>query len=257
MSLVVIGGCITRDVWQMVDKPLPREFRFYARTSLPSLFSEPVPCHTFGDMKLTSAWQRRMLLADLTKSAPRDIESNPPDAIIFDFLSERLDLIRLSNSRSIVTRSLELQESDILNSEVFRNARIIPRLSDSTTTLWMHALERLCAYLSSPVFADTKIYLHFAQWSTYYRSNGVVHKFPEQVDILKDNKAPIEEHNKLLRLYQTAFLEKVPGAIRIEVDERYRVACDQHPWKLSPFHYVKEYYIDLYERMIRSGIDLS
>jgi hypothetical protein len=61
-------------------------------------------------------------------------------------------------------------------------------------------------------------------------------------------------HNALLRRYQAAFRDQLPQAAPVAARDAVRVADPDHRWGLSPFHYVEDYYRDIWRQLQALGV---
>ena len=60
-------------------------------------------------------------------------------------------------------------------------------------------------------------------------------------------------HNALLARYEAAFAELMPPMARVEAPPQ-RLADDAHQWGVSPFHYVQDYYAEIWRQLAALGI---
>jgi hypothetical protein len=256
LRLGVIGSCITRDVWQICGLALPARFAFVARTSLASMFAPPFPGGMLVNAVGLGDWQVRMLGFELQKTGWNEIAGAALDAIIVDFIDERFDLVELDGG--VINLSGEVEKSGILDLPACARARTIPRLSQEARLHWSRGLDRLAQELEKPSWSSTRIVLHSSRWGTQYRDGeGLVHPYPKSIQILSGNRAFIADHNLLLRDYHAAFLAKIPRAEVIEVDRSLLVADKAHPWGLSPFHFIREYYHEFAGQAAAIGLPLT
>ena len=254
--VAIVGSCITRDVWRLsgrkITGPAPN-LLYIQRTSLPSLFAAPVArfrpaAAPPGGLK---PLPHRALVADLCKTALASLVAFRPTHLVFDFLDERFDL--LSAAGSLVTDSWELEASGYLRQPSLRSARRIPRLSAACERLWLEAAAELAAFVQATPLAEAQLILHSARWATHRRlADG--RKGPlEGVEILPGRPADVAAHNALLARYEAAFAALMPPISRIEAPA-HRLADVDHEWGEGPFHYVPEYYAEIWRQMAALGI---
>lgn len=252
----IIGSCITRDIWRECEVPLD-DVLYISRTSLPSLVSRPLtgpaipadppPVDGIGRHSL------RMVAADLDKTALTALAAHRPTHIVFDFIDERFDL--LEQDGAIITHSWELDCLGLIGGPGLERARAIPRLSEEAEALWRDALERIAALLHQPPLRDAQVILHHAQWADDYRDRqGGAGSFGGVLHIWGGRPAAHAEHNALLRRYRDLFLAAVPRARLVEAAPAAQLADEGHIWGLSPFHYVPDYYPDVWRQLQALGI---
>ena len=250
----IIGSCITRDIWRECDIPLD-DVLYISRTSLPSLVSEPVRGPVLPDEPPEGLGRHslRMVAADLEKTGLAALAEHRPSHIIFDFIDERFDLLR--QGAAIVTHSWELDRLGLIGGPGLEAPRVLPRLSEEADRLWRGALDRIAALLAAPPLAGAKVILHHAQWASRYRDRqGQDGAFDDTLQIWDDHPASLSAHNALLRLYRNRFLEAVPRAQVVQASDAAQQADEGHVWGLSPFHYVTDYYPDVWRQLQALGV---
>jgi hypothetical protein len=255
--VAIVGSCITRDVWRFRGgsvADLQPDILYVSRTSLPSLFATPVEgfrpaARPPGGLR---PQPHRALVADLTKSALAELVAFRPTHLIFDFIDERFDL--LSVGKTLVTRSWELEASGYLTQPALRKARSVPRLSAACERLWLEAAAELAALVRATPLIEARLILHSARWAERRRSANGREARIEGVEILPGQAAEVAAHNALLARYEAAFEGLMPPMSRIEAPGR-RVADDAHQWGVSPFHYVADYYAEIWRQLGELGVD--
>lgn len=254
--VAIVGSCITRDVWRFrgdtVTDPQP-DILYVSRTSLPSLFATPLT--GFRPAARPPATLRpqphRALVADLSKTALAGLVAFRPTHLIFDFIDERFDL--LSARGTIVTRSWELEASGYLTQPSLRGARPILRLSPACERLWLEAAGELAALVRGTPLAEARLILHSARWAGRRRLADGRDAPLQGVEILPGQAADVDAHNALLARYEAAFAELMPPMARVEAPGQ-RLADDAHQWGVSPFHYVQDYYAEIWRQLAGLGI---
>lgn len=246
----IIGSCITRDIWRECDAPLD-EVLYISRTSLPSLVSgpldappavpaDPPPIDGIGRHSL------RMVAADLNKTALAALTEHRPTHVLFDFIDERFDL--LEQDGAIVTKSWELDCLELMGKPGLASARLLPRLSDEVEALWREALAGIADLLHSPPLAQAAVILHHAQWAGAYRGKeGGLATFSGE-------PGHWDAQNAMLRRYRDLFVQAVPRTRVVQASDRNQQADEGHVWGLSPFHYVTDYYPDVWRQLRGLGV---
>ena len=255
--VAILGSCITRDVWRFrgagVTEPT-RDLLYISRTSLPSLFATPVAsfhadAEPPGPLR---PQQHRALVADLRKTALAELLAFRPTHLIFDFIDERYDL--LSVAGCLLTHCWELAASGYLRQPAFEGARAVSRLSAACERRWLEAAGECAAFVRATPLAEARLILHSAQWAGRQRlANGRTAPV-SGMQILEGQAADVAAHNALLTRYEAAFAELMPPLARVEAPRR-RLADPRHRWGLSPFHYVAEYYEDIWNQLARLGVE--
>lgn len=250
--VAIVGSCITRDLWRFRGES-GANLMYICRTSLPSLMAAPLagfrpaPKPPAG----LKPMPHRALVADIAKTALADLVAWRPTHLIFDFIDERFDLLLAGGS--LVTHSWELESSGYLSQQAFRGARAIPRLSAAADRLWRDAAGEFAALVSATPLQEAVLILHAAQWARASRAAGGSDLDIEGAEILPGRPADIVAHNALLARYEAAFAALMPPMAKVSAPE-HRLADASHPWGLSPFHYVPDYYAAVWRQLEALGI---
>ena len=251
-KVAIIGSCITRDLWPIRGEAAP--LLYVSRTSLPSLFSNPVrgfrpaaePPQPLG------RHQHRAMVADLEKTALAELIAFRPTHLIFDFIDERFDLLSLGGA--LATHSWELEVSGYLSQKAFARARSVPRLSDAGHRLWSRGAAEMAAFVRATPLKDARLILHSARWAAHHRdARGRLKALPTP-EILPGRAERIADHNRLLADYEAEFAALMPPMARVEAPDQ-RLSDAGHQWGLSPFHYVPEYYAAIWRQLQTLGVE--
>lgn len=251
--VAIIGSCITRDLWPILGQA-PADLLYISRTSLPSLFARPLGGVEIADDPPPglARHQNNAVRADLKKSALATLVAHRPTHLIFDFIDERFDLLAARDT--VVTHSWELEVSGYLDQPAFSSAQIVPRASAQCDQLWREAALETAAFLNSTPLSGAQVILHESQWAQRYLDRtGQSHDFDPDVMIFDGNVGRLDAHNALLRSYQQRFAD-LTGAARVGADPDLMIADVGHRWGLSPFHYVADYYRDIWRQLRKLGL---
>lgn len=108
MKVFILGSCVTRDVFNYDHNSLFEVENYIARSSIGSIFSHAPFEDTYSHL-LASPFQRRMVNADIEKTARHLIAHATPDLFILDLIDERFNLIQSKKNGGICTISAELR----------------------------------------------------------------------------------------------------------------------------------------------------
>ena len=159
------------------------------------------------------------------------------DHFLFDILSERLGVYRLSGG-TYITNSAELQKSELLES--FTPAKTLIRMgSERHFELWMKSVDSLQQTLQ-----DAQI---------FNKTSLIKVNWTEQT-IQKTTAPPFrnwsaEGANFLYERYY-AYLESA-GFHIIEPPKTISLSDDNHKWGPSPYHFQSEYYEYITNRLLK------
>jgi hypothetical protein len=251
--VAIVGSCITRDLWPLGGEALNEVF-YVSRTSLPSLFAAPVPGFR-PSSRVPAALrphQHKALVADLEKTALARLVAFRPTHLIFDFIDERFDL--LAAGGSLVTDSWELEESGYLRQRAFKTARRVPRLSAGCEQLWNAAADELAALVRATPLREARLILHSARWAERsLRPDGRIRAL-EGIEVLPGRPAQVVDHNALLARYEARFAGIMPPLDWVSAPD-HRLADEGHQWGASAFHYVADYYEEIWRQLQVLGVE--
>jgi hypothetical protein len=228
MKIDIFGSCVTRDSFKYTSNVEYKVNNYFARSSIVSLYGRIFKIK-IDDIKLASAFQRKMVYFDLTKEFPRHIKSFNSDYLIIDFIDERMNILK--TKESYLTRSKEFVES-----KIDIKGRV---LSDSDKLmLWEKCAERFINDLKSNLKPE-QIILHKAFWQEQYKGeDGTIHKFDDP---------EIKINNLRLKHYYEMIENGIEGINVIELNGF--IADENHVWGLSPFHYEDRYYLEFINQL--------
>ena len=251
--VAIIGSCITRDLWPLAGGGA-EDLVYVSRTSLPSLFSPPVagfkPVRDKPDG--LTRHQHNAVVGDLLKTALVRLIAFEPTHVVFDFIDERFDLLEADGALAL--ESWELLESGYRQRPPLKRARTIPRLSSACDLVWRRGAEEMAAFIRATPLRNARLILHRSRWATHRRdARGRLRPLTD-VEVLAGRPADIGEHNVLLAAYETWFMEIMPPLFCVDAGA-FRIADAGHRWGLSPFHFVPEYYEEIWRQFERLGIE--
>lgn len=225
----ILGSCVTRDIYRFVEES--HSYKYYARTSLISLMSQPLDiCQE--NIELSSDFQKRTVFQDCQKSFFQSLEAFDSDYLIIDFIDERFDLMKYQDS--YVTYSVEFRNSKIESLYPFER---IARHSESTHQLWEAMCKEFINKLSKFITLD-KIILHEAYWSSEYTEEGQLKSF--------EKKLEIERNNQILKRYYDYFKAQIRDVRTVNETP---LSDSANIWGLSPYHYTDQYYRNILQQI--------
>lgn len=233
-TLTILGGCTTRDVLECA----PNHFElseYYARTSIISMMSPAADIdHSLID--LSSSFQKRCVTRDISKTFFSELEKKRGQYIAIDFISERLNLVKIGDS--YITRSNELVRSKVLDK--LTNYQIVKKLDDEMQKLWRKNALQFFRRLKG-CFGNN-IIIHKTKWRYHYvDTDGTVKAFP--------NVEEIELRNEELASYYAFVEEHFPEFSFVDMTDDAYYASASHKWGLAPYHFEDHYYHCLLQKL--------
>lgn len=237
MKIVIFGSCVSRDMME-VAPPEIELVAYYARSSLGSAFSHR-PMLNVDLSSMPSAFQKRMVEADLTKTFPKILPTLDFDILLYDPIDERFNLFQ-DEDGSLCTISNELRSSGFEAAK--RTGRIIPACSEEFLSLWekgwIELIELLTKIKQISKFRINKVY-----WSNNCE-NG------ESFLPVYNNNC-ILKNNKFLNCLYNIIAKTLPSKQMYNFDNYLFLGKNEHKWGKSPFHYVDQYYDQLAAKILQ------
>ena len=248
--VAILGSCVTRDLWRMAGAPTD-DLLYLSRTRLPSLFAgrpqglAPPESEPPG-LRPNPA---RALRADLSKTGLGALVRFRPDVVILDYIDERFDL--LSGAGGIVTASWELETSGWDALPPLPGLHRVDALGPADATLWRRALDALAAlFTPGGALSGARPVLHAATWAAGLRGDGGrVEALEPDLEVTPGRRAPREAHNARLERMHALTRAAIPGLEVVRAPAPLVLADPGHVWGLSPFHYVGDYYAEVWRQL--------
>lgn len=237
IAVNIFGSCVTRDVFANLQDAFTVD-TYIARQSFISSVDKPIslPCPD-EEVKSKSAFQKRMVLSDLRKTAFDEFSASTARFLVIDFVDERFQLGKINGS--LFTLSTEYAYSQLFPECVtipytvtrVKGKRCIPDLPLDER---MH--EFACRI--SALYPGDHIILHAAQFVDFYidREKDAIVRFDDKTLARNDLW-----NEKLDILYSLARKYLPPLAAFLNYTADY-CADSAHQWGLSSCHYQPEYY---------------
>jgi hypothetical protein len=226
-NILIFGSCVTRDIFRLY----PDDFQvidYFARSSIVSLNSRPLNDFSLEDIKLSSDFQKRMVIRDFLKEFFPALKKIKFDYLLIDFADERFNV--LTSGESIITKSNELINSGFLENkqDTFQE---ISRLS-LNQVLWQDACNYFIKRIIDVVNPNRIVLVKVKLAETYRNKDGQVQSFDREKDQIKS-------YNALLESYYSYFESQCTGCNIVEEEV---LADEMHKWGLSPYHYTGDWY---------------
>ncbi|MFM8939818.1 MAG: DUF6270 domain-containing protein [Phenylobacterium sp.] len=248
--MAILGSCVTRDLWRMAGAPTD-DLLYISRTRLPSLFgARPrglvLPETAPPGLRPNPA---QALRTDLSKTGLDRRVQFRPDLVSLDFIDERFDL--LTGAGGVVTASWELEASGWDGLPPLMTLGRPPALGGGDWTLWRRGLDAL-ATLFAPggALSGARPVLHAATWAGALRTpSGRTEALAPDLEITPGRSASRAAHNARLGRMHAAAQAVIPGLTVVKAPESLIFSDPDHVWGLSPFHYVGDYYAEIWRQL--------
>lgn len=231
VKVLILGSCVSRDIFRVMEDEDCKLAAYYGRSSFASAFC-PAKVKDTWSSNITSAFQARMVSADLNKKWPGIVRNTEFDVLLVDLIDERFHLGGFSNG-ALCTLSNELRSSGF-DRKVAR-ARGIQTGSDEHYELWTRGWTSFIELLDS-LGKKQCVLLNVVKWAEA-ASDGSVPAWgytPEQISAA---------NLYLEKLYSRAAVDLDYSQI-MRVGSECLVGDLEHKWGVAPFHYVGSYYIN-------------
>ena len=231
-NVLIWGGCVSRDIFNIDGGEDFRIVDYYARQSFGSLISGPYN-HDLLLHKIKSNFRRRMVARDFLKTFLNDAENiSSADVIIIDLIVERLNLVVLPSGH-VVTHSNELRESGLLDESRFRDYQLLKSGTEERRNYWSQGmgvffnkikdLGKMGSVLINKVYWTSKV-------------------DPQGFSPLSISQRRIDFENQELEWMYERLAEFLPESQFLNFPSNVLVADPKHRWGVTPYHYVPSYY---------------
>lgn len=241
-QVVIYGSYVSRDVFNFPEADAFEITKYYARSSLASLYSPVVKEDAYSD-NLASSFQQRLVRTDLKKHFVEEIGMLGYDLLLLDLIDERFDLFVFDDG-AICTLSNELVTAgfDPANNK----GRVVKSGSDEFYALWERGWENFLAHLKMLDLAQ-RLFVHKTFWS-FHDAQGN--------DYRAHSAKSVQNANAFLERLYRRIERDLPPTQFIEADRNYGVGAVEHRWGRSPFRFIDEYYKDLAAVLQKTAVDL-
>ena len=239
-NILIFGSCVSRDILNFDTEEHITLVDYYARSSFASAFHPKIILDSYSN-HLASAFQRRIVHADLVKDFSYALTNLSFDNLLIDLIDERFDLF-VFHSGQICTLSNELIASGFEYKHDL--GRKVKSGSEEFFLLWEQGWIRFVQILQELGKLDT-IRINKVYWAE---------KTMEGMDFLPHYSAQqIKEANQFLdRLYTRISLD-LPDSQFLHFEKSLMLGTTEHRWGLSPFHYIDDYYMQAAKYLIKSS----
>ncbi len=242
ISVSIFGSCVSRDLMECAVAQSLTLDQYFARQSMISSVSVKVPVES-EDIHLDSAFQKRQVYYDFNKSFMDMLQIKVSDYLIIDLVDERFPLVKYLGS--YVTRSGALLQSGIIGENVIgiekeeyvdASGKLSYKIEGIDVRIY---IDRFCDKILG-VYKPEKIILHVVKGAEFYRDlNMNIKRFePNTAGYFK-------RLNKMWSFMYEYLGNKFKGCIYIDISMGY-LADEGHVWGLSPIHFQKEYYEEVW-----------
>ncbi|MFM8941573.1 MAG: DUF6270 domain-containing protein, partial [Phenylobacterium sp.] len=164
-------------------------------------------------------------------------------------IDELFDL--LVGAGGVVTASWELETSGWDGLPPLMTLGRPPALGGGDWTLWRRGLDAL-ATLFAPggALSGARVVLHEAAWAGALRdASGRVEALEPDLEITPGRRAPRAAHNARLERMHAATRAAIPRLEIVKAPESLIFSDPEHIWGLSPFHYIPDYYAEVWRQL--------
>ncbi len=234
--VLVYGSCVARDTVEFAAADSVELRGYIARQSLISAGSDAA-AHLPEAMSVTSAFQRRMIMADFSGSLFSRIAkaAGEVDLLLWDLADERHGVYRFADG-SIATRSIDTLKMPEFEAR-FAEAQHIPYGSDEHFAIWSEHVTQLTALLHEHDLFDRTVVLE-VPWAVLTVEGSPT---PWSMGVrAKDANRSYEAYYGLLR---------DRGFRMVGLPAELVLADPGHRWGLAPFHYTPDVYRELLRQL--------
>lgn len=234
--ILIAGSCVSRDILNYDSGEAFELCGYYARSSFASAFC-PVSSKDDFSHNITSKFQSAIVKADLHKTLQSFLKTNEFDLLVVDLIDERFSIF-CEYSGGILTLSNELFSGGYT---VDNSAGItVKSFTDEFYAAWERGWKRFISAVKSNGQLQ-KIVIHKTFWSDFTQSGKSYAPHFNEAQICAAN-------HFLARLYHR-IAKDIPQHQFIEPGINLRQGADEHRWGVSPFNYIDDYYIFMFNAL--------
>lgn len=231
MRFGIFGSCVSRDIISEQRTPDIIVSYYIARSTIRSALSPS--CREIASrfaQEVGTNFEDRSFLADLRKTTFQKIQQSSADAVIVDLIDERH--ATWTDGTHILSDSKGFKSSlGKIDGWERKSAASTHRETVKKAPVWALSLKQ--------ALPDTPIVLHRALWAT-------------------NTDAPADQVNKanafLSELYDI-IEDNIPDIHPVQVGSEYLLSDLDHIWGEAPYHYIPEYYDEIWRQIVALGLD--
>lgn len=212
-GICVMGSCVSRDTFSYENDLILTGYR--ARFSFATLHRPPLPYPQEILQTNKSDFQRRMVQADLSKTAIRFAQLTGGRFILSDFIDERLEIRKTKTTE--ITVSPELLSTGL---------EVIGDTVDGMSEKYFEGFRSGWETFTQCVSHKTVI-VNRAYWASY----------SEDGSLLADQKEIAAQNRKLSRIYEIVENHSNADIATIDYPPEILRSAPDHQWGMSPFHF--------------------
>ncbi|MBZ5749069.1 DUF6270 domain-containing protein [Metabacillus rhizolycopersici] len=246
ITVSVIGSCVTRDTFNRNFVPDYKEYYECISTawqsSIISLMSKKIELENeFLEGNLND-FHKQSLGNDLAKSYLTEIRNTPPDYILFDVYADLKYGVAKFNEGYVTNNPNNFRNTKAYKEKLFQREMRMVSNKKIYLELWKKSFEDLHRFIQENI-PNTKLILNcFKLTNCFLGKDGQIHLF----DMRKYPNLDVE--NQLLdEIYD--YLKQEYNITSIDLRTNEYFADERHPFTLTPWHYGKEYYLDMVDEL--------
>lgn len=249
VPISIFGSCVSRDLLEYDESKRLLLKTYIARQSIVSAVSAPVSIEKEA-IDLTSHFQKECVYNDFKKNTMEVLKQDESKYLLIDLIDERFKLAVCKGSngqKSYVTYSAYLQESEYIK---------FPKLIEKKKKKWFREqyfiqhksldkyMKEFCKQILG-IYAQENIIIHRCKLLPFYLDKN------NQIKQFDKNYLLYNQITNELLSYMYNYLEAyMPKAKVIDICDKY-YADENHKWGLSPMHYEKEYYKEIFSIILK------
>lgn len=245
-KFTVYGGCISRDVFNYLDKEKYIPSLTIGQNPISTMFDLPFNIE-LEDYVCGRNFDKRMLFYDANKLAVEKITKEDSKYFIFDIICERITVMEfaLGNSIGKVEKSYTFIDNwyEFLKTPKYEG---IKKIRDINTLdlddLYEHNIDKFCKIISKKFKSNHIIFLELNLVDEYIDKDGKLKSFNKDdgYNIVSSFNMP-EYGNAVLKRVQKRIKKQLPNIHYIPMPDSV-LASSNHHFGLHPLHFTDDYY---------------
>lgn len=218
MNVLIIGSCVSRDIFNLPAAQDLQLSLYVARSSLASIFS-PIPFKDTYSAHVKSPFQKRLVEWDIEKKSVGRLKTAAADLVIIDSIDERFNIATLPNGGRCTLSSVLMATKIGLPPDAKTVRSGSPQFINWWTEGWTQLLELLEERELKEKILVNKVFCQ-----------------PKSVNGIEFDKNLVDRINDVLeKIYKIQERSLSPNQF---IEYSNTLTCpDDHQWGPAPFHF--------------------
>lgn len=226
IRILIVGSCVSRDIFEFCAAPDFIIADYFARTSFASLGAPPTVDNALLG-RIEGDFRRRMVLRDMDKSLFTTIQHSNFDLILLDLIDDRFDIVLRDGG------ALTLSEEYMGGAEPadISGCRL-PNTNPKRHELWRQGLSKFLHEIKARGW-ENRLVVNRSFWALHQQDGQPIARY---------RRNELRRQNLILTKFYGEIAAAMPQAAWLTYPTEILVADRGHKWGEAPFHFVQQVY---------------